>query len=328
MKKKNDGRNYRILGIFYRILRGSHFNKRNMADVYGVDSKTVGRDIACINGFLANPENPIPIQNAKVEFSRKENSYVLKNGVFLENAEVFAIMKVLLGVRCFNEKDMKRIIQKFKTFTSAKDTQLLQIILDKEMYHYKGLQVHSDCDSVINNLWKLTSCIEEQKYISITYLKMDRSEVIKKVRPSSLMFSEYYFYLIAYDMDDSEKAKYFRVDRIRYIREHREHFRFDQKYDFNEGTLRQKNQYMFPGKNIKVTFEFTGPSVQAVLDRLPLAKVIEQRGNVSVIAAEVQDGRGLMIYLLSQGSWVKVLSPQSLIEDMKKEIDAMRQQYD
>ena len=36
------------------------------------------------------------------------------------------------------------------------------------------------------------------------------------------MFSEYYFYLVAYDMDtENHIAKYFRFDRIKSITEHR-----------------------------------------------------------------------------------------------------------
>ena len=93
----------------------------------------------------------------------------------------------------------------------------------------------------------------------------------------------------------------------------------DKKYDFDEGELREKNQFMFPGEVMKITFEFTGPSVQAILDRLPTAKVIEKNGNKSIITAEVNYGRGIIMYLLSQGSWVRVLSPQILVEDLKEE---------
>jgi len=68
---------------------------------------------------------------------------------------------------------------------------------------------------------------------------------------------------------------------------------------------------MFPGDNVRITFEFSGLSLQAVLDRLPTAKVIEQNGTKSVITAEVNYGRGIIMYLLSQGSWVKVFEPKT-----------------
>lgn len=47
----------------------------------------------------------------------------------------------------------------------------------------------------------------------------------------------------------------------------------------------------------------------------------------SVIEAEVNDGRGIMMYLLSQGQYLRVLSPASLLETMKNEIEKMRRCY-
>ena len=58
------------------------------------------------------------------------------------------------------------------------------------------------------------------------------------------------------------------------------------------------------------------------------AKVIEQNGTKSVITAEVNYGRGIIMYLLSQGSWVKVLEPKPLVEDMMAEIGAMGERYE
>lgn len=85
---------------------------------------------------------------------------------------------------------------------------------------------------------------------------------------------------------------------------------------------------MFPGNTIKIRFEFSGLSLQAILDRLPTAKVIEKNGNISTIEAVVNNGRGIIMYLLSQGAWVKVLSPESLVNDIKKELEKMKSYYE
>ena len=61
------------------------------------------------------------------------------------------------------------------------------------------------------------------------------------------MFSEYYFYLIAYAFDDDQYLpKFFRADRIVSMTEHQEHFTLERKYDFDEGDLREKNQFFVP----------------------------------------------------------------------------------
>ena len=84
---------------------------------------------------------------------------------------------------------------------------------------------------------------------------------------------------------------------------------------------------MWPGKLQTIRFEFNGPSVQAVLDKLPTARIIERMGGRKyLIEAEVY-GDGIKMWLLSQGAWVKVLAPANFVEEIKKEIQVMNAQY-
>ena len=314
----------RTLEIFYTLIRGECLSNRKIADKYGVSSRTISRDISRIQNYFY--EHRDIMNNAEIVYSHKDKAYILKSDEFLKNSELFALVKVILGARCFSKEDTLTLIRKIKQFTTPNDRNLLESIIKKEVFHYR--EVRSDCDSVIDNLWRIVQCIEQRHCISIRYIKMDRTEVIRKLHPSAVMFSEYYFYLIAYEPDgEPAKAKYYRIDRIRSIVEHREKYVLDQSNDFDEGELREKNQFMFPGDLVQITFEFSGLSLQSVLDRLPTARVIEKNGSKSTVTAEVNYGRGLIMYLLSQGSWIKVLSPQPLIDDMKGEIQKMAQHY-
>ena len=314
----------RTLEIFYTLIRGECLSNRKIADKYGVSSRTISRDISRIQNYFY--EHRDIMNNAEIVYSHKDKAYILKSDEFLKNSELFALVKVILGARCFSKEDTLTLIRKIKQFTTPNDRNLLESIIKKEVFHYR--EVRSDCDSVIDNLWRIVQCIEQRRCISIRYIKMDRTEVIRKLHPSAVMFSEYYFYLIAYEPDgEPAKAKYYRIDRIRSIVEHREKYVLDKSNNFDEGELREKNQFMFPGDLVQITFEFSGLSLQSVLDRLPTARVIERNGDKSTVTAEVNYGRGLIMYLLSQGSWIKVLSPQPLIDDMKGEIQKMAQHY-
>jgi acetylornithine deacetylase/succinyl-diaminopimelate desuccinylase len=73
--------------------------------------------------------------------------------------------------------------------------------------------------------------------------------------------------------------------------------------------------------------EYMGPSVQAILDRLSTAQIIEKKRNVHTIEAEVH-GDGIKMFLMSQGSWVRVISPTDLAQEMKAEIEKMRGLYE
>lgn len=107
---------------------------------------------------------------------------------------------------------------------------------------------------------------------------------------------------------------------------HRERFTLTSEQNINEGELRQKSQFMWPGKSRRIRFEFSGPSVQAILDRLPTARVIDRIGNKSIIEAEVY-GDGIKMFLLSQGAGVKVLEPAEFVEEKKAEIQMMGYLY-
>lgn len=95
---------------------------------------------------------------------------------------------------------------------------------------------------------------------------------------------------------------------------------------FNEGQLRQRSLYMWPGKLRTIKFEYSGPSVQAVLDKLPTAKIIEWNGKKHIIEAEVY-GDGIKMWLLSQGKWIKVLSPSEFVNEIKEELRQLIDNY-
>ena len=72
--------------------------------------------------------------------------------------------------------------------------------------------------------------------------------------------------------------------------------------------------------------QWAGPSVQAVLDKLPTARILEQTGKNYVIEAEVY-GDGIKMWLLSQGRWVKVLEPAGFAAEIKEELEQMLKNY-
>ena len=198
-------------------------------------------------------------------------------------------------------------------------------LVRKELYHYP--EVKHDCESVQDYLWQLVNCIADKQEISIDYYRMDRKWVTHRLRPASVMFTDYYFYLIAFLTEGKkEKPYYFRIDRIRQITVHRKKFATEDTPAFDEGLLRQRSLFMLPGKLQTIRFEFTGPSVQAVLDKLPTAKIIERDGKKYLIEAEVY-GNGIKMWLLSQGTWVKVVAPAVFVDEIKDEIEKMREAY-
>lgn len=313
----------RILEIFFRALRGEDLYVTQLANHYEVSTKSITRVINDLKAFLA--EHRDLVGNTELQYSYQDKCYRLYMDEFLSSKELLAVIEVLIGTRAFSKMELLALTDKLRRFTTPADRDKLNQLIKKELYHYT--EVKHDCESVQQMLWQLGNCIMERREITITYYRMDRLCKNYRLCPASVMFTDYYFYLIAYRADDTTVTpRYFRVDRIKNIVEHRQKFTVDENTDFNEGLLRQRSLLMWPGQLRKIHFEFSGPSVQAVLDKLPTAKVLESSGGKCLIEAEVY-GDGIKMWLLSQGSWVKVVEPQEFVREMMEEIERMRGLY-
>ena len=310
----------RTLEIFFRSLRGEDISVRKLADEYGVSTKSITRNINDLKAFFA--DHRALVGNTELQYSYQNKCYRLYMDEFLTNKELFALLEVIIGARAFSKVELLALTEKLKRFTTAEDRPGLQELVRRELYHY--CEVRHDCDSVQDMLWQLIGCIRQRREITVDYYRMDRAWVTRRLRPVSVMFEDHYFYLIAFP-EKEDTPLYFRVDRIRGLTRHRKCFD-GQTPGFDEGLLRRRSLLMWPGKLRTVRFEFTGPSLQAVLDKLPTAKVLEGSGGKYLLEAEVY-GDGIKMWLLSQGGWVKVISPQDFVQEMKDEIERMRKHY-
>lgn len=313
----------RMLEIFFRAMKGENISVKSMADEYGVSCKSISRDLGEIKNFLC--ENRELTGNTELKYAANSKTYYLEFDNFLLSKELISIIKMMIGCRAFSKMEILEIISKLKNFTSFHDRSMLEKIIMKEMYHYN--EVKHYCESVIDTLWQLTRCIYEKIEITVSYYKMNRQMVERRLIPAAITFSDYYFYLIAYRCDEDDwKPLYYRVDRIVNVVEHRKHFEMDREHDFDEGELRSKIQFMLPGEYRKIRFAYTGNSVQAILDKIPTAKIVDKIEGGAVIEAEVF-GAGVNMFLLSQGKTVKALYPESFVNEMKEEIEKMFSLY-
>lgn len=130
------------------------------------------------------------------------------------------------------------------------------------------------------------------------------------------MFSEYYFYLTAF-IEDKDVQQHFdvindafptiyRIDRIADLKVLLDTFRVLYADRFQEGEFRKWIQFMYGGRLQRIRFTYSGPDVEAILDRLPTAVIEKEKGNVYTLSAEVF-GEGITMWLRSQGKNIHVL---------------------
>lgn len=157
---------------------------------------------------------------------------------------------------------------------------------------------------MLNSIWALSQYISRNEIISFQYTRKDGVAKEHLIKPVAIMFSEYYFYLVSYMADDrKEHPTIFRIDRMENIRGTKERFSIPYKDRFSDGEFRKRVQFMYSGELRTVCFTYSGPSIEAVLDRLPTAEVLSESDDVYTVRAEVY-GNGIDMWLRSQGDQV------------------------
>lgn len=182
--------------------------------------------------------------------------------------------------------------------------------------------------SIFETLWNLAKSIDGKNQIQVSYKKESENIAQTKIlKPVGLIFSEFYFYLIAYQSnEDLDFPKTYRVDRIEKVKILTNKFQFPYSNRFQEGEFKKRVQFMYSGELLHIKFRYTGWSPQAILDRLPTAEILKQDESGTLFTAEVF-GEGIKMWLLSQAEYIEVLEPAHFRETISQTIRKMNKLY-
>ena len=297
----------RLLEMYSRFTQGDILNKAKLAQAFCVTEKSIQRDIEELRCFFAEHH-----LNQDVVYDAKQKGYRLINTIpkGLTNSEILAVCKILLESRSLRKDEMLPILDKLLDCAVPEENKrAVSALIANEKLHY--IPPHHG-QKVLDGLWDLGQAIQNQQVLEIQYERMKEPKLVPRwVQPVGLMFSEYYFYLTAFledktnfeNPDDSYPTIY-RVDRIKAFKVLDEHFSIPYAGRFEEGEFRKRVQFMYGGRLQRIRFKYTGPSIEAVLDRLPTAEVIRQDNDGWIISAEVF-GKGIEMWLNAQGGHVQ-----------------------
>ena len=295
---------FRGLEIYDRLRRGERLVKEDLANEYGVSLKTIQRDIDELRAYLFEKKDEIG--EFEIIVKNKEYIYtaVSESDNTLTQQDILALSKILLESRAFNKKEMSLLLKKLQNQLSRESKIHVRELINNEDYYYTELQHGKD---LLEVLWSLSNVIRETRIITFDYTRMDKKQTKKEVRPISIMFSEFYFYLIAYGIISEEDVPLvFRIDRMSNIKYKDETFYILYRDRFEDGEFRKRIQFMYGGRLERIRFEYSGYDVDAILDRLPTAKIESEKDGKYIIKAEVF-GNGIDMWLRSQGENVRVI---------------------
>ena len=299
--KGNKG--FRLLNIYERLNKGEVVCKEELVRDFGVSLKTIQRDIDDLRAYLT--EAHFTEIEATIKYDKAKNGYYLVRleREWFTNEEVLALAKILLESRAFRKDELSELMKKLLMQTSDKDRKTVEDIIHGEYMSYIPPRHNKRLLSLV---WNLSAIVKSHKIITFSYTRQDGKKSVKKVKPVAIMFSEFYFYLIAYMAEaDKDFPIVFRIDRMEDIKETGEIFSVPYKDKFNDGEFRKRVQFMYTGELKTVTFEYSGV-LEAILDRIPTCKILKEEKGVYTIRAEAY-GDGIDMWLRSQGDKVKIL---------------------
>ena len=299
----------RVLQIYSRLVNGDIVRKKDMAQQFHVTERSVQRDVESLRYFFAEQG-----LQQDIIYDRKAKGYRLDccNHTLLNNSEILAVCKILLESRSLRRDEMLPILDKLISCCVPEGSKkAVMELLANEKHHY--IEPHHG-QHLLDGLWEIGQAVQNHQVMEIEYERLKEPKLVRRrVQPVGIMFSEYYFYLTAFledkatfdDPDDLFPTIY-RIDRIQSFKVLDERFSVPYKVRFQEGEFRKRVQFMYGGKLERIKFKYTGASIEAVLDRLPTAKIIQEDDEGWFVEAEVF-GKGIEMWMRSQGEWLEQL---------------------
>ena len=312
MEEFSELKSARLLSIYARLLNGRVLKKALLAQEFGVTARSIQRDLESLRSFLSNEMLP-----QDVVYDRAAGGYRLTKTQpkGLTNGEILAVCKILLESRSMCRSEMLPILDKLvDCCVPEENKRAVQRMIGNEKLLY--IEPHHG-QPILQGLWELGQAVQQKRVLEIEYRKLKGQETVKRtVEPVGILFSEYYFYLAAYIRDIDRKQAFenpddlyptiYRIDRIQAFQVLPEHFTPAYATRFQEGEFRRRVQFMYGGRLQKIRFKYTGSSIEAVLDRLPTAQIVETDEDGWVVSAEVF-GKGIDMWLRSQGQMIQTL---------------------
>lgn len=302
----------RVLSLYDRLSTGKIIYLKDELNATGMSDRSFKRDITELRNYLA--ERAVDGKGKKeVVYDRNRNCYYMtdEKDTLPDYQKIFAVAKILLGSKGLSQTEMNQVMEYLVSLCNDEDKRKeIKKFLADGKFNYQGPKHGKD---LIGMIWHLAQAVEYQNRLKIRYRRLDgQQEVDRVLEPVGVIFSEYYFYLLAYIKGVREEKgqqinpTIYRIDRIQDMEVLEEHFKVSYSEKFEEQKFRDSVPLMFGGDTYRIKFWYSGPSLEAVLDRIPTAKVVKEETGRWLLSAEVI-GKGAEMWLNSQGEMINII---------------------
>lgn len=250
--------------------------------------------------------------------------------------------------RTFELPELKLLvdaIQSSKFITESKTNALIKK-LEQLVSKYEAMQLQRQVyvsgriktmnESIYYSVDAIHHAISENKKIRFQYFQWNVKKEMElrhngawyHISPWGLSWDDENYYLVGYD-SDSGKIKHYRVDKMLHIQmtdEKREGKDCFKKLDMAD--YARKSFGMYGGKEQKVKLRVANDLAGVIIDRFGknVMLIPEDEAHFTV-NVDVHVSKQFLGWIISLGEGVKIVSPDEVVDQMKKEIERLARQY-
>lgn len=247
-----------------------------------------------------------------------------------ELPELKLLVDAIQSSKFITERKTNTLIKKLERLVSKYEAMELQ----RQVYVSGRIKTMNE--SIYYTVDAIHNAISENKKIRFQYFQWNVKKEMElrhngawyHISPWGLSWDDENYYLVGYD-SDAGQIKHYRVDKMLHIRmseEKREGKELFKKLDMAD--YAKKSFGMFGGKEQEVKLLVANDLAGVIIDRfgkdVMMIPLDEEHFTVNV---DVRVSNQFLGWIFSLGEGVKIISPNEVVEQMKKEIERLVQQY-
>lgn len=247
-----------------------------------------------------------------------------------ELAELKLLVDSVQAAKFITAKKSNELIKKIEGLASKYEASLLHRQV------YVSGRVKTMNESIYYNVDRIHAAIGANSKITFQYFQwnVEKKMELRKggawyeASPWALSWDDENYYLIAFDSQEN-KIKHFRVDKMLRIetteekREGKECFR-----EFDMAVYAGKMFGMFGGEEQSVKLECENSLAGVMVDRFGKdVRLMKKDEGHFVVNVKVAVSRQFLSWVMALGEGAKIIGPESVIEQMNREIDRLVRQY-
>jgi len=219
---------------------------------------------------------------------------------------------------------LESLFQKVKTTLPPEYLHYLAQFEDSLKVGLKPYKNYAQHGEVIN---RVNQAVVNRLYLDIIYYTMNRKKMTRRtVAPYKIWFFDGTFYMLAF-CQLRQGIRLFALDRVKSLETREDHF--DMPKDFDVDALLQSSFGAFLGETVDVVIWFSADIAGYIEEKVwHASQEIDKQDDGSILfRIKVAGTDEIKFWVMTWGAKAKVLEPLSLRDEIRSEIDKMRESY-